>query len=301
MRTVLLVLSSLFLLAGCATQAPVKIVDAVCDSASCEARLAELHNASRVEQSALQAARAASEDCVRQKAALEKQLQAMKGEQLRTEQGLADRKTELAACRSDQAALQRQAKSDAVACEAMRQELQKHAEAASVSARQLQGMNDLEDRLRKSLQGDIDAKDVEIQRLRSQLLVRVLDRILFETGSAEIRPAGFRVMDSVATALVQGDETIRIEGHADIVPIGPELKKKYFSNWELSTARASSVARFFHDMHGIEPTRMEAVGFSKYRPIAPNDTEANRQRNRRVEIVLTPWKPMPMEGAELAR
>ena len=92
-----------------------------------------------------------------------------------------------------------------------------------------------------------------------------------------------------------GDETIRIEGHADTVRIGPKLKKKYFSNWELSTGRASSVVRYFLDRHGIEPTRMEAVGFSKYRPVASNDTEEGRQRNRRVEIVLTPWKPV-VEG-----
>jgi len=349
MKSAALVFSALFILAGCATQEPVEIVDAVCDSASCKGQLAELREKSRVDQDALNAARQAAtdcrqqktaveqqlqamkeaqaraeknlaeqdaelarwegdlgasdaarlaaEDCCRQKGAVEQQLQAVQGAQAQAEKSLAEQGAELARCQGGLTALQQQAKSDAVACDAMRQELQKHAEAANASSRQLQGMKDLEDRLRKRLQSDIDAKNVEIERLRSQLSVRVLDRILFESGSAEILPQGRQVLDTVAMAVAEGDETIRIEGHADIVPIGPELKKKYFSNWELSTGRASSVARFFQDNHGIEPTRMEAVGFSKYRPVAPNDTEENRQRNRRVEIVLTPWRPVIGEGA----
>jgi chemotaxis protein MotB len=383
MRAAAFALSAMFVLAGCATQEPVRIVDAVCDNASCEGRLAELRQKSRADLDAGNAARLAAEDCSRQKGAVERQLQAVNEAQAQAEKQLAEQGAELACsqgelaslkekARSDVAAcetmsqelqrqaekklaeqgaglartqrnlasLQEQARSDVAACEtvsqelqrqaekklaeqgaglartqrdlaslreqaktdvadreAMRQERQKYAKASEALAKQSQRMNDLEDRLRQKLQSDIKAKDVEIERLRSQVSVRVLDRILFESGSAEILPQGHRVLDRVATALEGGDETIRIEGHADIVPIGPELKKKYFSNWELSTARSSSVARFFMDNHGIEPTRMEAVGFSKYRPIAPNDTEENRQRNRRVEIVLTPWKPVVEECA----
>lgn len=103
------------------------------------------------------------------------------------------------------------------------------------------------------------------------------------------------MLDSVAAAIAGGNETIRIEGHTDNVPIGPNLKSKYFSNWELSTGRASSVARYFENEHVIEPARMEAVGFSKHRPVVANDSDENRQRNRRVEIVLTPWKPVVRE------
>lgn len=332
------------ILVGCATQEPVKIVDAKCDSASCEGQLAALRDKAGADQAACDRTRLAAETCDGQKQtlaqqlqtvqadrdqarqglagtaaelercqgemaalgerakgvdecrqreeALAQQLQGLRAAQAETQQGLAGKEAELAASRNDLAALKQQAEAVVAEAAAMRQELQKHAKAAEASTAQLQRMKELEHNLRERLQGDIDAKDVEIERLRSQLSVRVLDRILFETGSAEIMPQGRRVLDAVAAALADGDETIRIEGHADTVPIGPRLKEKYFSNWELSTGRASSVARYFEDKHGIVPTRMEAAGFSKYRPIALNDTEANRQRNRRVEIRLTPWKPL---------
>lgn len=268
---------ALLVLTGCATQEPVKVVDAVCDSTSCIGQLAQLREKSRADLDACNAARLAA--------------------QAQSEKNLADRDAELSRCQVELTSLRKQAQADGVAMEAMRQKLQKHAQAAADADRQLQRMKDLEDRLRQRLQNEIGAKDVEIERLRSQLSVRVLDRILFRTGSAEILPQGRKVLDTLATALADGNETIRIEGHTDIVPIGPVLKRKYYSNWELSGARASSVARFFQHMHGLEPTRMEAVGFSKYRPVASNDTEADRQRNRRVEIVLTPWKPVTGETA----
>lgn len=315
---------ALLVLGGCATQEPAKIVEAKCESPTCEAKLEQLRQKSGLDLAASQAAREAADDCGRQKGALEQQLQALKeartqadvakvkaeearaqAEQAhaRAEKGLSERSAELARCQSDLArsqgdlaALQDKARADAVACDAMRTELEKHAKAAETKARQAQRMRELEKGLRQRLQGEIGDRDVEIEQLRSRLTVRVLDRILFNTGSAEILPKGRRVLDAVAAALAEGKEIIRVEGHADIVPIGPLLKSKYYSNWELSTGRASSVARYFQHNHGIEPTRMEAVGFSKYRPIAPNDTEVNRQRNRRVEIVLTPWKPGQEEG-----
>jgi chemotaxis protein MotB len=142
------------------------------------------------------------------------------------------------------------------------------------------------EQLRSTLQAEILAKNVEIEQLRDRLSVRVLDRILFNTGSAQILPAGQAVLDKVAAALRSGDELIRVEGHTDRVPIGPALQAKYPSNWELSTARASSVVRYFQDRQQIDPLRMEAVGFSMYRPVTQGDSAEALQRNRRVEIVL---------------
>lgn len=295
MRTAIGVFSVLLALGGCATQEPVKIVDAVCDSTSCMGELAQLRQQSRAELEACHQARSRAEDCCRQKGEVQQRLQAEQDARLGVEKALADRSAELARCQGDLEALRQKAQADAAACEALRQDLQKTVKVSDASARQLQRMKDLEDSLRQRLQGEIGAKDVEIERLRSQLSVRVLDRILFESGSADILLQGRRVLDAVGAALAGGDETIRIEGHADTVPIGPYLKQKYPTNWELSAARASSVVRYFEDRQGIQPTRMEAVGFSKYRPIAANDTEENRQRNRRVEIVLTPWKPVVEE------
>lgn len=222
----------------------------------------------------------------------------LRGQAREAEHSLVAKDADVAACRDELAALRQSARAEQAACKATAEQLRKQALSVEKAARQARRMNELEAGLRQRLQNEIGNKDVEIERLRSQLSVRVLDRILFESGSAEIQPRGAQVLDAVAAALAGGDETIRIEGHTDDVPIGPTLKDKYFSNWELSTGRASSVVRHFADAHGIDPIRMEAVGFSEYRPVASNETWEGRQRNRRVAIVLTPWKPLLEEDEE---
>ncbi|MDO9227879.1 MAG: OmpA family protein [Pseudomonadota bacterium] len=250
------------------------------ESASCRDELAAIRHAADAGQTATNAT-----------------LASMRDETARELARAFERKdAETARCRDELETVQKTAEADLVTCQAMREKLQKRAQAVEKSGKQVQRMKELEAGLRKRLQSEIGNMDVEIDRLRSQLSVHVLDRILFHSGSVEILPEGGKVLDAVAAALAGGDETIRIEGHTDNVPIGQTLQEKYFSNWELSSGRASSVVRHFIDGHGIEPTRMEAVGFSEYRPVASNDTWEGRQRNRRVAIVLTPWKPLIEES-----
>ncbi len=146
--------------------------------------------------------------------------------------------------------------------------------------------------LRGRLQKELTDKDVEISSLRGQLSVSVLDKILFKSGSADVLPAGQVVLEKVARVLAATDDMIRVEGHTDNVPISSRLKEKYFSNWELSAARAAGVVRYFQlGENKIDPQRLEAVGYAEYRPVAPNDNDVNRKRNRRVEIILTAVKP----------
>lgn len=145
-------------------------------------------------------------------------------------------------------------------------------------------------RFRDKLQTEIADRNVEIEQLRGQLSVRVLDKILFKSGSAEILPEGQAVLEKLANLMATENDNIRVEGHTDTVPIGPQLREKYPSNWELSAARASSVVRYFEHAHKIDSTRMEAVGFSQYHPIATGTTPDQLKRNRRVEIVLTAAK-----------
>lgn len=152
----------------------------------------------------------------------------------------------------------------------------------------LQELEDKINRFRDKFQTEIAARNVEIENLRGQLSFRVLDKILFRSGSADILPEGQQVLAKLADLLASEDDLIRVEGHTDNVPIGAVLKEKYPSNWELSGARAASVVRYFENSKKIDPTRMEAVGFSMYRPIATGDTPQELQRNRRVEIVLQP-------------
>ena len=190
------------------------------------------------------------------------------------------------------------AQADLLACPETRRELEMRLAASSrdlgrcqqdVAAAQagIKAMSDRAAQLRQQLQDEIVAKNVEIEQLRDQLSVRVLDRILFHSGSADILPPGRAVLDKVAAVFADSEEHIRVEGHTDVVPIGATLQEKYPTNWELSTARAASVVRYFETVRKIDPRRLEAAGFSKYRPVAPGDTAEALQRNRRVEIVVT--------------
>lgn len=163
----------------------------------------------------------------------------------------------------------------------------KEAKAAKARADQLTAR---EAELRSKLDKEISAKNVEIEQLKGQLSVRVLDRILFRSGSAKILAEGKEVLDKLAAAIKDSNESIRVEGHTDNVPIHPRLQVKFFTNWELSGARAASVVRYFQDQHQIDPLRMEAVGLSEYHPVASNDDETGRQRNRRVELLLKAGK-----------
>jgi len=142
--------------------------------------------------------------------------------------------------------------------------------------------------LGERLAGDIASQSVTIESGESQLAVRVLDSVLFNSGDTVLLAAGQALLDRVAPVLIAGRQPVRIEGHTDDIPIGPRLNTRYYSNWELSAARASAVVRYFQIRHGMAPERLQAVGLAQYYPAAPNDTPEGRQRNRRVEIILTP-------------
>jgi chemotaxis protein MotB len=81
---------------------------------------------------------------------------------------------------------------------------------------------------------------------------------------------------------------IEVQGHTDNVPIAGALAKKFPTNWELSAARATNVARLLHDEAKIDPKRLTATAFSEFAPRAPNDTPEGRRKNRRIEILLGP-------------
>ena len=112
--------------------------------------------------------------------------------------------------------------------------------------------------------------------------------ILFASGSAELTPEGVAALAEVAARLraeYPGRE-VRVEGSTDDKPIGPNLTAKYPSNWELSAARASMVARHLQWTHNLDGANMEVVGLSQYHPLTSNATPEGRQQNRRVRIAV---------------
>ena len=122
----------------------------------------------------------------------------------------------------------------------------------------------------------------------------LLDEILFDSGETTIKPEGIQVLKRVGKVLLNvKDQTINIAGHTDNVPIGPDLVKQYPTNWELSAARATAVARYLQEKSGVDPSLISATGYGEYQPIASNETEEGRARNRRIEIVLMPKEITP--------
>lgn len=209
------------------------------------------------------------------------------------------KESELTACRKQAAESATQAKNDLAECtsaraqletrlQTMEQELATYRQAAAAQQRLVDTLQTQEADLRQRLSQELADKNVEIQQLKGQVAVRMLDKIVFKSDSADIAPQGMEVLDKLANGIKDSSDVIRIEVHTDDAPISDKLKAKYPTNWELSAARASAVARYFEKKHFIAPKRLESVGFSMYRPIAPNDTPENKQRNRRAEIVLKP-------------
>src|SRR5512134_927538 len=146
-----------------------------------------------------------------------------------------------------------------------------------------------QEELSRSLKDEIAKGNITIQQVRDRLTINMVDRVLFESGRADIKPAGVKVLKQVSDVLSKiTDKQIRIEGHTDNVPISAKLQDKFKTNWELSTNRATTVVRYLIDQGGVDRQYLSAVGYAETRPIASNDSEEGRSANRRIEIVLYP-------------
>jgi chemotaxis protein MotB len=140
------------------------------------------------------------------------------------------------------------------------------------------------------MKGEIEQGQITITELQGKLTLDVLDKILFDSGRAEVKPEGLAVLKRVVEILMTAtDKVIRIEGHTDNIPIAGALAKRYPTNWELSAARALNVTRYL-EKEGIDPSILSAAAFGEYQPIAENDTPEGRAKNRRIAIILLPMK-----------
>jgi chemotaxis protein MotB len=143
--------------------------------------------------------------------------------------------------------------------------------------------------LTKKLEKEIQQGQIQIKEMKDRLTMTMVDKIIFPSGSAEISKEGKEVLDKVIAILKDvKDKRIQVEGHTDNVRIVSVLKKRFPTNWELSTARATEVVRYLQETGGLDPKLLSATGYSEYQPVAPNDTDEGKHKNRRIEIVLLP-------------
>jgi len=173
--------------------------------------------------------------------------------------------------------------------EAQKEELERLEQEKAAKEMEIKRLSGTYEDLAASLRSEIAQGDIKIKQVRDRLTINVVDRILFDSGSAMIKPAGLKVMKTVGEVLKKvADKQIRIDGHTDNVPIGAGLKDRFPSNGELSTARATSVVRYLIDEGGLIPELLTAAGHADTQPVAANDSEEGRSQNRRIEIALYP-------------
>jgi chemotaxis protein MotB len=145
------------------------------------------------------------------------------------------------------------------------------------------------DRVRRDLAAalsqQVAARTVSLEMGRDGLVISLREAGFFDSGSAVPKPEAIPVLRQIANKLGASPYDLRIEGHTDNVPIH---NAEFDSNWELSAARATDIARLFLDTKAIPPDRISAAGYAEYHPVTSNDTARGRAENRRVDLVVLP-------------
>ncbi len=143
----------------------------------------------------------------------------------------------------------------------------------------------LTNNLTRSLTQD-EMKEVDVQVLKGVVYISLADNMLYKSGSYEINARAAQTLSKIAKIIKDyKDYDVLIEGNTDNVPIS---KTNIRNNWDLSALRASSVVQALQNDYGVDPKRLTAGGRGEYNPIATNDTEVGKQRNRRTQIIITP-------------
>ncbi len=136
-----------------------------------------------------------------------------------------------------------------------------------------------------------ELKEVDVQVLKGVVYISLADNMLYKSGSYEISDRAEETLSKIAKIITDyKDYDVLIEGNTDNVPINTKAAsmKNIRNNWDLSALRASSVVQYLQDHFGVAPKRLTAGGRGEYNPVASNDTEVGKQRNRRTQIIITP-------------
>ncbi len=136
---------------------------------------------------------------------------------------------------------------------------------------------------KNKIQKQVQTKIVKEGKKRELVISLLSDKPVYDSGSADLHDETKKVLDEVSLQLRGRQNQVRVEGNTDNVPIA---NSQFPSNWELSSARATGVARYLVEQKGLSPLRISALGYGEYRPKYPNDTDAHRAGNRRVDVVI---------------
>jgi chemotaxis protein MotB len=213
-----------------------------------------------------------------------------------------DAQDKLAAMRASKAELESRLeklegeKSDLVA---LKNELSRSIQSKDEELSKLKGTFD---ELREKMKAEITKGEIRLSQTNGRLKVDMVDKILFESGEAEISKGGEEVLSRVGAVLARLEgKQIQVAGHTDDSPISTRLADRYPTNWELSATRATNVVRFLEEKARVPGQRLVSSGYGPFHPIATNSTPSGRARNRRIEILLTPSLDPTPSKLELAK
>ena len=151
--------------------------------------------------------------------------------------------------------------------------------------------------LTQTLSNQVATHTVSIHMGRDGLVISLREAGFFASGSATSKPESLASLRKIAASLARIPYDLRVEGHTDNVPIHTA---EFDSNWELSSARATRIARVFIDLKAMPPERISAAGYAEFHPVAGNATEEGRAQNRRVDLVVLPRTRIDLSGTSLS-
>jgi chemotaxis protein MotB len=160
-----------------------------------------------------------------------------------------------------------------------------------------------ETQLQDKLKAELSSGDVSLTEDGGKLRVGLVDKVLFNSGESAINKRGEAVLLKVGSILANvSDRQILVSGHTDQTPIGEKRASQFPTNWELSTARATTVVRFLQEKANVPGDRLVASGYGEFHPVASNKSSVGRAKNRRIEILLVPMiAPKAIGKAKLAQ
>lgn len=154
---------------------------------------------------------------------------------------------------------------------------------------------DLAKKVNKAVQDNNLQDSVKVREEDRGIVLQLDENILYDSGRADLKETSIKALDTITKLVKDMDNDVLVEGHTDNIPIH---NSEYASNWELSTARAVSVVRYFVENKEVPPTRFAVKGYAEFRPLVDNDTPENRSTNRRVDILIVDKKEKAKQEGE---